>query len=99
MLFLVSNRKIYEKNANDQLNIWKSDLELLQAKKNQIVKNCPEDDFQCLLTELSGKFNESKKLVDSMSSAPDHVWDSIKQGYEEVWCQVAPRFYKIKERL
>ncbi|MEX2564385.1 MAG: hypothetical protein WD431_00410 [Cyclobacteriaceae bacterium] len=99
MLFPAPVRKIYEKNAKDQVDIWKSDLELLHARKKQFIKNYPNDDFDHILEELFNKYMESKSIVDNMPTTSDQVWDTVKQGYEEVWCQAAPKFYKIKSRL
>lgn len=97
MLVLVCNRKVYESNAKTQLENWKSDLEQLLAVKKE---NGDEDgDFFKWWENLSRQYAHSKSKVDELLSTPDHNWEQVKQGYEEIWSQTAPEFYKMKKIL
>ncbi|MFC4870826.1 hypothetical protein [Negadavirga shengliensis] len=97
MLAFVCNRKVYESNAKSQLENWKSDLEQLTAAK-EAGGNNNEDVFKCW-ENLSRQYDYSKSKVDELLNTPDQNWEQVKQGYEEIWSQTAPEFYKMKKRL
>ena len=80
----MSNRDVYEKKMQVQLDEWKTRLEVFKEKADQEETNL-QLEYYTLIDEIKLELETAHKKLQLLKQAGDETWEEVKAEVETTW--------------
>jgi len=79
---MLAHRRIFERNLEAQLALWKADIDVLKAKSKHAEFDAVVYYSQSI-DERQGKYDKVSHHLSSLRGANDAAWESLRDSTEE----------------
>ncbi|MBA4391761.1 MAG: coiled coil domain-containing protein [Syntrophus sp. (in: bacteria)] len=95
---MTDKRKAYEERFEAELNEWRAEIVLLNAKADKARAEAKVEYYKTI-EALQGKHDTARKKLLELKVAGDDAWEDLKAGAENVWTDVKTTFDSAVSRF
>lgn len=89
----MTDKELYQQKKQAQLDEWKAEVDKLKAKASGASADA-QLELNKEIEVLEGKIEEGKTKLSEIADASEDAWESIKDGVDSVFSEVAAKFKK-----
>lgn len=80
----VSDRDLYRRKMQAQLDDWKADVRKLKARASGLSTDAQLELYR-QIRELDGKIEMAEDKLAELGQSGEEAWESVKEGVESAW--------------
>lgn len=81
---MTDEKKVYQKKAEAQLEVWKADIAKLKAKA-EVAGADAQQELNNVVADLQQKKEEATQQLAELRNASESAWEEVKAGFEISW--------------
>ena len=83
-VIMTDEKKVYQKKAEAQLEVWKADIAKLKAKA-EVAGADAQQELNNVVADLQQKKEEATQQLAELRNASESAWEEVKAGFEISW--------------